>query len=347
MAVTLSIIVPVYNVHKYLENCINSILAQTFTDFELIIVDDGSTDGSSEICDTFPMRDSRVRVIHKENGGVVSARKAGLRVATGIYAGYVDGDDWIERDMYEKMVHFMQKYDCDLVMCDIIHESKAIPFSSGATRNTLQGGYYSKQDLCESVFPRMLYAGQFYEFGVYPVIWNKLYRRDKLIRHQENVDDIIRTGEDAACVYPYLLGCESLYFIKDLSLYHYRYSEHSMTAAYDEMYFERFKALYRFFSNSELALSPYSHQLDYYYAYLIKTSVSNELRKGTGLSFREKLGNIKKICLFAKQAGFAADIVIKETQHRLYFNLVRRSRPLMLIACIYVTKFVQKLFGRR
>ena len=92
MSILLSIIVPVYNVGSFLPKCINSIISQTFTDFELILVDDGSTDNSVEICDAAAKKDSRVRVIHKENGGVVSARKAGLSVAVGKYAGYVDGD---------------------------------------------------------------------------------------------------------------------------------------------------------------------------------------------------------------------------------------------------------------
>ncbi|MGN0107432.1 MAG: glycosyltransferase family 2 protein, partial [Hominilimicola sp.] len=83
---TLSIIVPVYNVCAFLEECIDSILAQTFTDYELIIVDDGSTDGSSEICDRYAQTDSRIKVIHKENGGLVSARKAGIKAASGTYA---------------------------------------------------------------------------------------------------------------------------------------------------------------------------------------------------------------------------------------------------------------------
>ena len=107
MSILLSIIVPVYNVGSFLPKCINSIISQTFTDFELILVDDGSTDNSVEICDAAAKKDSRVRVIHKENGGVVSARKAGLSVAVGKYAGYVDGDDWIDEHKYLQKNMFM------------------------------------------------------------------------------------------------------------------------------------------------------------------------------------------------------------------------------------------------
>ena len=124
--------------------------------------------------------------------------------------------------MYEHMVNAMEKYNCDMVMCDVEHENKSVPLSSGSTHINISGGYYNREQLENNVFPKMIYTGVFYKFGIYPVIWNKLYKREKLIKHQMAVDDDIRTGEDAACVYPYLLECDSLYFLENLSLYHYR-----------------------------------------------------------------------------------------------------------------------------
>lgn len=100
----ISIIVPVYEVEPYIHKCVDSILAQTFTDFELILVDDGSPDNCGEICDEYEENDSRIRVIHKENGGPSSARNAGLNIAKGDYIGFVDSDDWIETDMYEMLI---------------------------------------------------------------------------------------------------------------------------------------------------------------------------------------------------------------------------------------------------
>lgn len=100
----ISIIVPVYNVEKYLHRCVDSILKQTFTDYEIILVDDGSTDSSAQICDEYASIDSRIRVIHKENGGLSSARNAGLDAARGKYVGFVDSDDYVSSDMYEKLV---------------------------------------------------------------------------------------------------------------------------------------------------------------------------------------------------------------------------------------------------
>ena len=99
--ILVSVIVPVYNVYNYLSKCVDSIVNQTYSNLEIILVDDGSTDGSSELCDEIAMKDSRIKVIHKENGGLSSARNAGIRVCKGDYIGFVDSDDWVEKDMYQ------------------------------------------------------------------------------------------------------------------------------------------------------------------------------------------------------------------------------------------------------
>ena len=105
----ISIIVPVYKVEKYLKRCIDSILSQTYTDFELILVDDGSPDNCGAICDEYAQKDGRIIVIHKENGGLSSARNAGLDVAIGDYIGFVDSDDMIGSHYYEALLYFMNK----------------------------------------------------------------------------------------------------------------------------------------------------------------------------------------------------------------------------------------------
>lgn len=110
----ISIIVPVYNMEKYLARCVDSILAQTYTNIEVILVDDGSSDLSPEICDQYAMVDNRVKVIHKLNGGLSSARNAGLDVATGDYIGFVDSDDYISIDMYSVLAYQLDNYACDI-----------------------------------------------------------------------------------------------------------------------------------------------------------------------------------------------------------------------------------------
>ena len=118
-----SIIIPVYNVEKYLNKCVDSVLNQTFTDFEVILVDDGSPDNCPAICDSYAEKDKRVRVIHKQNGGLICARKSGLEAARGDYIGFVDSDDWIEENMYELFADMIKKYSPDMVLSDFYFDS--------------------------------------------------------------------------------------------------------------------------------------------------------------------------------------------------------------------------------
>ena len=109
-----SIIVPVYNVEKYLSKCIDSILAQTYKNLEIILVDDGSKDNSGTICDEYSKKDKRIKIIHKPNGGISDVRNHGLKIATGDYIGFVDSDDYIAEDMFETLVSLLEKNDADI-----------------------------------------------------------------------------------------------------------------------------------------------------------------------------------------------------------------------------------------
>ena len=118
----ISVIVPVYKAEKYLHRCVDSILAQTYTDFELLLINDGSPDNCGAICDEYAIKDSRVRVFHKENGGASTARNLGLDEAKGEWITFVDSDDWIEPNMYEEMISAAKQYMVDAVYCDMVME---------------------------------------------------------------------------------------------------------------------------------------------------------------------------------------------------------------------------------
>lgn len=122
----ISVVVPVYNVEKYLERCMESIQNQTYSELEIILVDDGSTDGSGTMCDAYAREDERITVIHKKNGGLSSARNAGIEQAHGTYIGFVDSDDWIAPDMYENLKKLLDMYECDIAVCGIKRTQKYI-----------------------------------------------------------------------------------------------------------------------------------------------------------------------------------------------------------------------------
>ena len=287
----LSIIVPIYNVELYLRQCLDSILRQTFEDFELILVNDGSTDNSPNICDDYAARDARIIVVHKENGGLVSARKAGLSIAKGKYIGYVDSDDWIEADMYQALCDAAQAFNVDIVICDIIENYQ--DYEVKATQ-VVKPGLYQKDRMIEEVYPIMLYAGQYYQFGLFPSVSNKLFKKSLLEKFQYQVDDQIRMGEDVACTYPSLLNAKSIYLLDKQYLYHYRQNPSSMTASYDQQFFEKTLVLYKHLR--ELSPAPYFvNQLQYYLTYLVIAGVQNELHQENEKTLREKRAFLKKM----------------------------------------------------
>lgn len=133
----ISVIVPVYKAEPYLERCINSIRNQTYTNLEIVLVDDGSPDRCGEMCDAFAAEDSRIRVVHKKNGGSSSARNVGLDVVSGNYVGFVDSDDWIEQNMYERLLELLQTHQAEIAACGIRCDSvdgKAISYFYRATQ---------------------------------------------------------------------------------------------------------------------------------------------------------------------------------------------------------------------
>lgn len=225
----LSIIVPVYNVEPYLAECLNSILAQTFTDFEVLLIDDGSTDGSSALCDKYVRKDRRFHCFHKKNGGLVSARQAGFRHVTGKYVTFVDSDDWISPVMYEKTCGAAKETDADIICCNY---TSVAPDRKIERRDFCAPGLYDKTRLTDEIYPQMLLSGSFFHFGVSPSLCNKIFRRSLLEKHIFHVPLSVKLGEDGLVTYPCLLNAGSVRFLSD-SLYYYRSNGDSLTHTMD------------------------------------------------------------------------------------------------------------------
>lgn len=211
-----SIIVPIYNIDQYLHKCIDSIKFQSYTDIQIILVDDGSTDESGSICDWYALKDDRIVVVHKKNGGLVSARKAGLERAKGDYILYVDGDDWIENDTIEKLLTVGDGKDIIAFACVEEYDGYSV-----IKKNLLEEGEYDTPKMLEYLHENMFMKDSFYQFGVLPHLADKMIKRELLEKNQFDVDDSITYGEDAACTYPCLKDANSVY-ISNLALYHYR-----------------------------------------------------------------------------------------------------------------------------
>lgn len=168
----ISVIIPVFKVEKYLSRCIESILNQTYTSIEVILVDDGSPDECGEICDMYAKKDKRVKVIHKENGGQGSARNAGLNVATGDYISFIDSDDWIDKDMYEELLLVAKKTDADIV------EAGYRVFRPWKVENKMLNGINSTEirEYTNIEALKELFFGPQMLDGISVMVWDKLYK---------------------------------------------------------------------------------------------------------------------------------------------------------------------------
>ena len=269
-----SIIVPIYKVEKYLRKCVESILSQTFRDIEVILVDDGSPDSCPRICNEYERRDSRVKVIHKKNGGLINARKSGLEAASGEYIGFVDGDDWIEPDMYALFAEAIEKHSPDMVLSDFYYDYGDKLINS---EQLFEQEFYDKQALKDKLYPKMLFSGTYYKFGVNPCCWSKVYKKELLEKNLPQVDGRIKMGEDAAFTYPCLLDAQRVAAIKTPQ-YHYIINPDSMTKSYDK-------------DLKDIIFLPYEHiikkcracgadlgkQPDYYLLYLANFLIRNEV----------------------------------------------------------------------
>ena len=213
-----SVIVPIYGEDEYLDQCIESIVNQTYQYLEIILVDDGSTDQCPLICDQWAKKDERIRVIHKKNGGLVSARKAGMDISTGAYIGYIDGDDWVDLDYYEKLVDVARKSKADAI---ITGYQKELHNKSIACYNHLDEGTYRKRELLDIVYPKMMFDEKTAQGTITTYVWNKLFRKENIYNAQMSVDNDIVIGEDAACIYPALLSC-NVVVVSGMLGYHYR-----------------------------------------------------------------------------------------------------------------------------
>lgn len=205
-----SVIVPIYKVEEYLPACIESVLGQSFPDFELILVDDGSPDQCPAMCDAYAEKDARIKVIHKPNGGLASARRAGIRVAAGAYVFNLDSDDQIEKDTLACAHKIISDTNCEMVSFSYrwVKNGETVKI----TNDGLDEGLYIGESLEKHIFPRLLMDRNMEHMSYY--LSGKAIKRDLLTPNQLNVSETISLGEDLCCVVPCYLQAESVYISK-------------------------------------------------------------------------------------------------------------------------------------
>ena len=241
----ISIIVPVYNVEAYIHQCIKSIIEQSYKNLEIILVDDGSKDKSGKICDDYARKDKRIKVIHKKNGGLSDSRNAGITVATGKYIAFVDSDDWIEKNMYEKMYNECEKFGADICICGFFREYKDKTISEC---NFGERVYDTESALEELIKGRVIkdHAG------------TKLYKRFLW----DNVEyPVGKVYEDIRTTYKIIQKSKMVCLLPD-SMYHYRQRKGSIArSGFSEQKIEWLEAVKEMEANIKKNTSEYDEVL--------------------------------------------------------------------------------------
>ncbi len=254
----ISVIVPVYNVEKYLNRCVDSILNQTFEDFELILVNDGSPDNCGNICDEYAQKDNRVKVIHKKNGGVSSARNAGIDTAQGEYIMFVDSDDWINENMLNDMYNMP---DSDMKVSSIRMIGK-----DNSTEYIIDTKMYTQEDLLIGFFSE-----------AFPIIclcgpWCKLYKKDIIFNNAIRFNEYMSLGEDTYFNLNYIKHCKSIYTSEQIYYYYMRENSESLFTKFRlNMYYDVRKV------------------------FDLKVKMANELNMGRDSIFKLKLSYIQSL----------------------------------------------------
>ncbi len=266
----LGIVVPIYNAGLYLEECVNSILNQSFANIKVVLVDDGSTDGSSYICDRFEEKDSRVQVIHQKNQGKLMARYNGVRELDCKYVTFVDADDWIDCNAYMKMKEYMET-DIDVISFRIIRYYNEIKQS--ITNNICPAGKYDEQKIKDVVFPIMIWDDEKKTCGLDPSLANKIVKKELVEQALFQAKHLnISYGDDVVVTYSLMLQAQTL-IISDESLYYHRKRKDGEIAPYftDKDFYKKLSRLYNYLQDILGEEYGFIRQLDYFYELSVRT----------------------------------------------------------------------------
>ncbi len=340
----ISIIVPVYNVEAYLRRCVNSLVNQRYENIEIILVNDGSPDNSPAICEQYAREDKRVKVIHKENGGLVSAWQAGVKVSEGKYLCFVDSDDWVEPDMLSKMIPLVAAAQGDVnrkeIICCNFVINRLNEADAKAGRNGVETKHY--HDLAPGV-----YEGELLEKDIKNHLLGhenrkismsrcmKLFSRSLIEDNMKYCNPKITMGEDVNIVLPALLDCRRLVIMEDALFYHYFYNNESMVHKYDKKMYEGIRMLYSviqdIFKDKKRKNGELQSRKEY--VYLLLLALKNEIRGGR----KDYLLKVREICRQNREIVEKTPVIVENKVNRFLYAILRRP-------CFFSVKAARLLF---
>lgn len=338
--IAVSVIVPIYKVQAYLQECIESILAQSLEKIEIILVDDGGTDECPSICDRYAAQDARVKVIHKPNGGLISARQAGLALAQGVYIGFVDGDDIIDRDFYKTLCKAACDENADVVCSGytILEKDKKTP----VLEPCVEHGVYPRAEIEAKIFPHLICENVTYGRMI-DSVWSKIFRREVFCKYGIDMPEAIGTWEDFGFSKAAMMVSQKI-IVLEYAGYYYRQVETSMSHSYIKGHREQILQAYRFLlrvAKQENAPETILEQLERYRRYYAGEYAL--LRECSPQS----PNNFKAICnLCRKIYDYENVLLICESKSRaenLFGTIYRMRNPLLTATMIFLMRIERKV----
>ncbi len=342
--VTVSVIVPIFNKEKYLEECLDSIINQTLKTIEIILVDDGSTDNSKILCKKY-LKDKRVSYYYQENEGLASARQTGINYAKGEYLGFIDADDWIELDMFEKMYQKAKEYDADVVFCNRMYNNEDY-----RPPKDIPTGFYDREQILTDVLPKSL--GYISKKGLGKVIsWSncrRIYKKQTLESFNFSFDKRFRRSQDLQLTYEAMLHSNRFYNMGDDYFYHARTVSDSLARGYTKnmwsLYVPLIERLYKDTEEfNQVDLMSNMHLRAFFF---VINCIDNERKSLCPNSKEDSIEIIKEIVNDPLCERFYNQIPLEKFHplYRKYYELIYKKKAKQLFE--YIPKYKEKLERR-
>lgn len=330
--VKVSVIVPIYNAEKYLKQCLDSIQCQTLKDIEVIMIDDGSTDGSSEIAKPY-LSDNRFSYYYKENEGLAAARADGIERSKGEYIGFIDSDDWIEPDMYEKMYNTATTSDSDIIFCNCIENEDGHKFTPD-----LRTGFFDRTQIKSEILPKTLaYISK--EGLKRSIRWSnclRIYKSELLDKNNIRFDRRFRRSQDLQLTYESTLVAQKYYYLGDDYLYHNRVVGGSLSRGYTKnmwnLYVPLIERLYKDTEEfTEMDLMPQMHLRAFFF---VTDCIENELKPACPNDMDTRIQLIQEIMNHPICDRYYGQIPIEKMNplYQQYYKIIRKKNGKKIFA---------------
>ena len=325
----ISFVIPCYNCENTLQRCIDSVLDQSKLDFEAVLVDDGSTDRTAQMCDQFEKDDERIRVIHQKNQGLMAAWKRGVRESFGDYIVFVDSDDWIEADLLERLYFVIEKEQPDMITYGIRTDYPDDTYLY--LDNCIRNGLYQRDEIERKIFPQYFFDGGMGTMAILSSRSAKTIKRNILIDDMDILKDSFSIGEDDITSFAVLLDTQTIYNIENYYPYHYCRRKGSMLGNYTVETVEKFvevkKELYHI---ADIKNYDYKEQIDLNFGENILI-VLKKIMVDMGYDFEMIKDQVEQIC------------VIEEV--REFFETKELTKKLGIKEWIMAELFLQEKYG--